>query len=84
MAEIIAPTGYTDILQKRVADNVCARCRKPIQPGNRVQAAYICTNPNARNPSKITERGLELGTDCEFVHVSCEDPFLEGKLAAKL
>lgn len=73
-----------DLLQKRVADNVCARCRRPILAGHRVQAAYICTNPNARNPNKITEKGLELGTDCEFVHVSCEDPFLEGKLASKL
>jgi len=49
-----------------------------------VQGAYICTNPNARNPNKITEKGLELGTDFEFVHVSCEDPFLEGKLASKI
>jgi hypothetical protein len=48
-----------------------------------VQGAYIVTNPNARNPNKITERGLELGVDCEFVHVDCADPFLDGKTAEK-
>ena len=79
-----APAPYEDILQKRCADNVCARCRRPIQPGHRVQAAYICVNPNARNPNRITEKGIELGTDMEFVHCSCEDPFLSGKLASKV
>jgi hypothetical protein len=73
-----------DTLQKRVADDVCARCRRPILAGHRVQAAFICINPRARNPNKITEKGLELGTDCEFVHVSCEDPYLTGKLANKV
>ena len=77
-------TFNNDLLQKRVADNICARCRKPILAGHRVQAAYICTNPNARNPNKITERGLELGTDCEFVHVACEDPYLTGKLVHRV
>jgi hypothetical protein len=65
-------------LQKRVDDSVCAACRKPILPGHRVNAAYICLDPNARNPERITERGLELGVDNEFVHVRCEDPFLDG------
>ena len=71
-------------LQKDCADNVCARCRQPILAGHRVQAAYICTNPDARNPGRITERGLELGIDCVFVHCECRDPYLTGKLSASL
>jgi hypothetical protein len=66
-------------LQKKTADNVCTACRKPILPGHRVQACYICLDPNARNPERITERGLELGTDHEFVHCRCEDPYLDGR-----
>lgn len=68
----------TDILQKRVPDHICAKCRKPLEPGDRVQQAFILVDPHARNPNKLTERGLELGTDCEFVHVSCTDPQLRG------
>lgn len=79
-----APAPYEDILQKRCADNVCARCRRPIMAGHRVQAAYICVNPNARNPGRITEKGIELGTDMEFVHCSCEDPYLKGRLANQI
>lgn len=79
-----APPPYVDILQKRCADGICARCRQPIKAGHRVQAAYICVNPNARNPNKITEKGLELGTDMEFTHSDCRDPYLTGKLASKL
>ena len=68
-----------EIIQKKVDDNVCARCRKPILIGHRILPAYIVCNPNARNPNKLTERGLELGTDCEFVHTACDDPYLNGK-----
>ena len=68
-----------DKLQKRVDDSTCASCRRPILPGHRVHAAYICLDPHALNPQKITERGLELGVDCEFVHCRCSDPFLDGK-----
>ena len=67
-------------LQKRVDDHVCAACRKPFQPGQRVMPAYILLDPHARNPRLITEKGLELGQDNEFAHVRCEDPFLDGKL----
>ncbi len=71
------------ILQKRVPDNICAKCRKPLQPGDRIQHAFILVNPRAYNPEKVTERGLELGTDTEFCHVECTDPQLDGKYAAK-
>jgi hypothetical protein len=66
-------------LQKRVDDGICAACRKPIEPGNRIQACYICLDPKARNPNQITEKGMELGTDCEWAHIRCEDPYLDGR-----
>jgi len=72
------------LVQKRVPDHICARCRRPFQIGDRVQWAFILLDPNARNPDRITERGLELGTDHEFVHCDCEDPRLEGKKAGRL
>ena len=71
-------------VQKKVADNVCARCRRPFDIGNRITWAFILIEPLAYNPNRITERGLELGTDCEFVHCDCEDPYLDGKRASRL
>jgi len=70
--------------QKRVPDHICARCRRPFEIGQRVQHAFILIDPQARNPERVTERGLELGVDCEFVHSSCEDPFLTGKLSSRI
>ena len=77
------PADLNATLQKRCPDNICARCRRPLKPGDRVQHAFILVDPDARNPERITERGLQLGTDCEFVHACCEDPQLDGKYAAQ-
>lgn len=66
-------------LQKRVPDHICARCRKPFEKGHRVHWACIIINPRAFNPERITEKGLEMGTDLEFCHCDCKDPFLDGK-----
>lgn len=68
-------------VQKKVPDHLCARCRRPFVIGQRLQMVYILCDPHARNPDNITQRGLELGTDCEFVHADCRDPFLDGKFA---
>lgn len=81
---LIPDVNNLDILQKRVRDSTCARCRRPILPGHRIQAAWICINNKARNPNRVTERGLELGIDAEFCHVECRDPYLTGKLAREL
>lgn len=72
------------LIQKRIPDHVCARCRKPFNVGDRVMWAFILVDNNAHNPNRVTEKGLELGTDCEFVHSSCEDPTLSGKLAHRI
>ena len=71
-------------VQKKVADNVCAKCRREFKIGERVQTAYIVYDPNAYNPEKVTEKGMDLGVDHEFIHACCEDPFLEGKVASRL
>lgn len=67
-------------VQKRVADDVCARCRKPLLRGHRIVWALIVVDPHAYNPVRITEKGLELGLDFEYAHVNCKDPFLDGKI----
>jgi hypothetical protein len=72
------------LCQKRVSDNVCARCRRPIKIGHRVSPCWIVCNPDAVNPHKLTEKGLEIGVDCEYAHIDCEDPMLEGKKASRL
>jgi len=72
-----------NLLQKRCPDTVCAKCRKPFKPGDRIIHAFILVDTDARNPGRLTEKGLTLGTDCEFVHISCMDPQLDGKYAAK-
>jgi hypothetical protein len=72
------------LVQKRVPDNTCARCRRKFQIGDRLTWAFILINPDARNPNRITERGLELGTDTEFAHVDCTDPTLSGKNASRI
>jgi hypothetical protein len=75
-------TFNQDRLQKRVPDHICAACRRPFEKGNRIHMVFILLDPQAINPNSLTERGLELGTDYEFVHTRCEDPFLDGKLVS--
>jgi hypothetical protein len=77
------PADLNELLQKRCPDTVCAKCRKPFQLGDRIIHAFILVSTDARNPQRVTEKGLELGTDCEFVHIECTDPQLDGKYAAK-
>jgi len=72
------------LTQKRVPDHVCARCRRDFQIGDRVTWAFILLDPKARNPNRITEKWLELGTDTEFIHCACEDPTLSGRLASHI
>lgn len=72
------------LVQKRVPDDTCARCRRKFRIGDRLMGAYILIDPHAHNPTRITERGIMLGTDLEFAHVDCEDPQLSGRKASKL
>jgi hypothetical protein len=47
--------------------------------GDRMVIAYIIMNPNTRNP-QTKELAAEVGEEFEFVHASCGDPSLEGKV----
>lgn len=67
-----------DILRQRVALTTCARCRKKFIPGDRVLPAYIIQKVG-RNPEG-RDMGAFIGEDFEFVHASCADPTLEGKV----
>jgi hypothetical protein len=68
-----------DILNPRVSHTTCARCRKPFKGGDRVMPAHIVLNPNARDP-QTQELSIHMSGEFEFVHASCVDPSLEGRL----
>jgi len=68
-----------DVLKQRVPLSACARCRKAIQAGDRVLPAYIVKTAKMRHP-ETKELVSELSGDFEFVHASCSDPTLEGKV----
>jgi hypothetical protein len=68
-----------DILKPRVSHTVCARCRKQFKAGDRAMPAYIIRNPNTRDP-QTQELAIEMTGEFEFVHSSCVDPSLDGRL----
>lgn len=68
-----------DILNQRVDHTTCARCRKKFKAGDRVLAAMIVKNPDARDPA-TSMRAAEMSGEFEMVHASCTDTALDGKL----
>jgi hypothetical protein len=64
------------LIQKQVPDNTCARCGRRFKVGDRITFVFIMIDPDARNPTRPTEMGLSLGTDCEFMHCDCARPAL--------
>ncbi len=66
-------------MQQRVALDTCARCRKKIEAGMRVLPAYIVVASNVRHP-ETKHLVSQLSGDFEFVHASCTDPYLDGKM----
>jgi hypothetical protein len=68
-----------DILKQRVPHTTCARCRKKFKAGDRVMPAHIIFNPNARDP-QTQEMGIHMSGEFEFVHASCADPVLDGRI----
>ena len=68
-----------DVLKQRVPHTHCARCRKPLKAGDRIMPAYIVLNPNTRNP-QTQELAAELVGEFEFIHASCIDPSLDGRV----
>lgn len=57
---------------------MCAKCRKNLEPADRVTPAYI-VQKIGRNPEN-KELGAMLGGDFELVHISCVDTKLEAKV----
>jgi hypothetical protein len=68
-----------EILKQRVPHTTCARCRKLFRAGDRMAPAYIVKNPNARDPA-TQQLSAEIAAEFEFVHASCADPMLDGKV----
>lgn len=68
----------SDLLRQRVPLTMCARCRKPVQAGDRVLPAYIVQKVGRNDQTK--DIGAWIGEDFEFVHASCADPTLDGKM----
>lgn len=68
-----------DVMKQRVGLDTCARCRKKIEPGMRVLPAYIVEASNVRHP-ETKHLVSQLSGDFEFVHASCSDPYLDGKI----
>lgn len=68
-----------DICRQRVPLTTCARCRKPFKAGDRALPAYIILNTQVRHP-ETRELVSEMSGDFEFVHASCVDPSLDGRL----
>jgi hypothetical protein len=68
-----------DVMRQRVPLDTCARCRKTIKPGERVMPAYIVVKSKVRHP-ETKELVSEMSGEFEFVHGSCADPYLDGKV----
>lgn len=67
------------IFHQRVPHTTCARCRQAFKAGDRVTPAHIILDPNARDP-QTREMGIQMGGEFEFVHASCLDPALDGRI----
>jgi hypothetical protein len=67
-----------DILKQRVPATTCARCRKQLSPGDRVQMAMIVQGIG-RNPSTKSIDAM-ISEEFELAHIDCMDTSLSGKL----
>ena len=68
-----------DILKQRVPHTTCAKCRKNFKAGDRVTIAHIVLNPNIRDPA-TQSMSMQIAPEFEFVHASCVDTALDGRL----
>lgn len=68
-----------DVMRQRVGLDVCASCRKALQPGDRVMPAYIVVKTKVRHP-ETKELVSEMSGEFEFIHATCMDPRLDGKI----
>ena len=59
-------------MHPHVTSRQCGRCRKILQPGDRVALAFIYTNI-ALDPVQQLVPGAELSEEFELVHIHCGD-----------
>lgn len=62
--------------QQRVSTHLCARCRKVLNPGDRIVTLYIVDKIGKGNVSNPLELGAFLSSDFELAHYDCRDPSL--------
>ena len=67
-------------LRQKVPTTLCAVCRKPFMPGDRVVTVYIVQKTGHNMETK--DMGAWLGEDFELMHAACPDPGLEGRIIA--
>jgi len=61
----------------RSAPNLCIRCRKVFERGDRVQIVHIVSSVG-KNPDNPMQMGAWLSAEFELAHVECADRGLEG------
>jgi len=59
-----------------VDSGTCGKCRKPFGKGHRIIKARIAEKRGA-NPANLSEIGVYLFDEFEFVHADCRDPLLK-------
>ena len=64
-----------DILRPHVDVTSCSRCRKKLEPGDRVTQVYIFVSAGT-NPLNVICRGAQIAEEYEFAHMDCNDPKL--------
>ena len=62
-------------LHPRGSTNLCIRCRKQFEPGDRVYPIYI-VQKTGPNPDNLREQGAWLTGEFELSHADCKNPQL--------
>ena len=75
----INPSLGEPTLDQHVGMDTCGKCRKKLEPGQRVSVAFIveAVEPNPATPFSGLQARLS-GTKGEMVHSNCDDPNLLG------
>lgn len=69
-------------LYPRCSADLCVRCRKKLDPGDRVTIVHIVEKV-MRNPTNPLQMGAMLSGEFEMSHVDCADTSLEGRLITR-
>lgn len=64
-----------DDTHPHVSSEICGKCRKAFQRGDRIVTAFIFDR-RGLNPLNLGNSGVLLHEEFELVHVDCRDPSL--------